>query len=234
MNIYFALLAVGVLPVVWLYLLPIKPEFFKKPIVKGFGLGVYSALVFVLLKESFEHADLIIAGGGLLLGFLISFFIGYYFKEFHHHHGIEEHHVHSKVSAVKILISDFLHNIVDGIAIVSGFAINNTVGITSIVGVLGHQIIQQSGQQVLLVEEGLKPKKALFVSFLISLSVFIALFIGQGEVLESSLMAVSAGVILFKILTDIKENKWTKYSVIGFIIGFVLLLGSLLVIPHTH
>jgi len=234
MSIFFALLLVGVLPILILYILPSNKSFFEKKVIKGFGLGVYSALIFVLLKESFEQGGNTLGFGGLVLGFIISTLIGYYFKEFHHHHESEEHHVHTKISAVKILVSDFLHNVIDGIAIVSGFVINKAVGVTSLIGVLGHQIIQQSGQQVLLVEEGIKPKKALFISFLISLSVFIALFLKEGQVLESVLMSVSAGIILFKIIKDIKETKWGLRSTSGFIIGFVLLLLSLFLIPHTH
>jgi hypothetical protein len=99
---------------------------------------------------------------------------------------------------------------------------------------LGHQIIQQSGQQVLLISEGVKPKKAILISFGISLSVFFALFINNNISLESVLMALSAGIILSKILIDIKETKWTKSSLVGFIFGFAILLVSLFLIPHTH
>lgn len=234
MNIIIALILVSFLPIVFMLLLPKNNEFFKKPIVKGFGLGVYAALIFVLLQESFEHGGITLGAGGLLLGLLVSFFIGYYFQEFHHHHEDNVIHVHTKISAAKILVSDFFHNIVDGIAIVSGFAINNSVGIASLVGVLGHQIIQQSGQQMLLVSEGVKPKKAIFVAFLISLSVFLGLLVSHGETIESVLMSLSAGIILFKIITDIKEANWSKKSFAGFVLGFSILLISLFLVPHTH
>ncbi len=235
MQIIITLLIVAGLPIALLYFLPKRVEFFKIPMVKGFGLGVYAALIFVLIKESLEIAGAGMTLAGLLVGFIVSVLISYYFKEFHHHHDSESaHHSHSKVSAVKILVSDFMHNIVDGIAIVSGFVISPVAGFTSAIGVLGHQFIQQSGQQVLLTGSGVPPKKALLVSFFVSLSVFVSLVINESEIFESILMTVSAGIIAFKVLTDIKENKWNKKSSLGFIIGFVLLLGSLLIIPHTH
>ncbi len=234
MGIFFALLLIGIIPVFFTLLLPKNKEFFNKPIIKGIGLGVYTALIFILLNESFENGSKIISFGGIFLGVLVSFFIGIYFKEFHHHHEEGVHHVHTKISVTKILVSDFFHNIVDGIAIVSGFAINNTIGFTAIIGVLGHQIIQQTGQQILLAGEGIKPKKAILISFIISLSVFFGLLVSKQESLESMLMALSAGIILFKIITDIRETKWSKKPIIGFVIGFCILLIFLVLIPHGH
>lgn len=235
LTIIISLVFVAALPVGLIYFLPKNTEFFKNKLVKGFGLGVYTALIFVLIKESLEITDAAVTIGGLFIGFIISLLIGYYFKEFHHHHDDETaHHHHTKSSAFKILISDFMHNIVDGIAIVSGFIISPVAGVTSAIGVLGHQIIQQSGQQVLLAGYGVPPKKALFVSFLVSLSIFVSLFVNEAEMLESLLMTVSAGIIMFKVFSDIKENKWDKKSTIGFVLGFVLLFVSLLLVPHSH
>lgn len=234
MQVFLALFLIGVVPVFFILLLPKDKEFFNKKIIKGIGLGVYTALIFVLLNESFENGSKIISLGGVFLGLLVSFFIGLYFKEFHHHHEDSGHHIHTKISATKILVSDFFHNIVDGIAIVSGFALNNAIGFTALVGVMGHQIIQQTGQQILLAGEGIKPKKAIFISFLISLSVFLGLLVSKQESFESMLMALSAGIILFKIITDIKETTWSKKFIIGFIVGFFVLLVLLFLIPHGH
>jgi len=226
------LLLVGVVPAGIILLFPKNKGFFHNTLVKGFGLGVYAALIIVLLKETFEHSTPVIGITGLLVGFLISFLIGLYYKEFHHHHEPGMHHTHGKGSATKILVSDFLHNIVDGIAIISGFAAGSLGGGIALIGVLGHQIIQQSGQQILLVEEGVKPKRALLISFLVSMSVFIALFLKGGHTLEAIIMAASAGIILFTVWKDVQETTWTKNSFIGFIIGFVLLFAELIIFPH--
>lgn len=231
-NLLLMMLLVGVVPMGVILLLPKNKGFFHKRIVKGFGLGVYSALIIILLKEAFEHSAPIFGVTGLVVGFLISLAIGFYYKEFHHHHEPEMHHTHNKGSSMKILVSDFFHNIVDGIAIIAGFAAGGIGGVVALVGVLGHQVIQQSGQQILLVEEGVKPKRAILISFLVSLSVFIALFLKGGEALETILMSFSAGVILFTILKDIKETKWTKSFIFGFVIGFVILFSELILFPH--
>lgn len=234
-KLILLLLAVGVIPMILAFLLPRKQEFFALPQVKGFGLGVYAALVIVLLREASEHDGFVNTISFAVLGLFISFIIGIFIKEFHHHHSDEEKsHRHTKASTWRILISDFFHNIVDGVAIISGFAINPSVGLTSFVGILGHQMIQQSGQQVLLVESGIKPKKALGISFLVSLSIFVALFFQGGEELESALIAISAGIVSWKVYADIVHTKWQPKTIVGFLFGVFLLAGVMLLIPHTH
>ena len=46
MKIFLALFLVGVVPVLFTFILPKKKIFFEKSVVKGFGLGIYTALIF--------------------------------------------------------------------------------------------------------------------------------------------------------------------------------------------
>lgn len=228
-----ALFLVALIPPLAILLLPQNRSFFDRPIVRGFGLGVYTALIAILLEEAFTHGGKI-AGIWFAVGIALSFVIGFFVKEFHHHHDhAEKAHRHNKASMFRILISDFFHNIVDGIAIVASFTTNPGVGFTSLAGILGHQVIQQGGQQILLVESGITPKKALVLSFFISLSVFLGLII-SGETIEAIFISLSAGIVLWKVLTDIRHTKWTPSALLGFALG-ALVLGVLLVaIPHEH
>jgi zinc transporter ZupT len=237
MNTYIALVLVGVIPALVIFLLPREKGFFHKPVVRGFGLGVYAALIYMLMSESVEHGGIEQSLLWFGVGVVLSFIIGYIVKEFHHHHEHDTHdhhdHGHSKASMWKILISDFFHNIVDGISIIASFAVSPAVGITSFIGILGHQMIQQGGQQILLVESGISPKKALLISLLVSLSVFLG-FVFHNEVLEIAFVALSAGIVVWKVITDIKHTKWTTSTVLGFVLGAVVLAGTLLLIPHEH
>lgn len=237
MNIYIAIMAVAFIPPLVILFLPKNKAFFEKPVVRGFGLGVYSALVVILLREGAEHGGLLVGSLWFTVGLILSFIIGLLVKEFHHHH---EHdasnhhdHAHTKASTLRLLVSDFFHNIVDGIAIVAAFGLGPGVGLTSLFGILGHQIIQQGGQQILLVEGGIAPKKALGISFIVSLSVFLGLFI-QNEMIEVILICLSAGVVLWKVLADIRHTKWSVKTILGFVIGAILLGGLLILIQHKH
>lgn len=235
MSIYLSLAGVSIIPIITTLLFPKNKDFFQKHIVKGFGLGVYLMLVVLLLREAIEHSGFV--NGGLLFvgGLFISLLIGVAFKEFHHHHNDEEKaHSHNKSSIWRVLISDFFHNIVDGIAIIAGFAVNVGAGITSFLGILGHQTIQQAGQQVLLVENNIKPKKAIFISFLISLSIFLSFLFKDNETLEIMFTALSAGIVAWKVAVDMMHAKWNKKMIVGFMIGAIILALILVLIPHDH
>ncbi len=236
MNIYIALLLVAIVPSFLVIFLPKDRAFFSSPLVRGFGLGVYAALIIILLREGITESNFSTALLWFIVGLILSFGIGFLVKEFHHHH---EHdasnhhdHAHNKASTLRLLISDFFHNIVDGIAIVASFTVNPSIGVTSLLGVLGHQVVQQGGQQILLVESGITPKKAIFISFIISLSVFLGLV--MSESLEVIFICVSAGIVLWKVATDIRHTKWSTKTVIGFILGAVILALLLILIPHQH
>lgn len=236
MNIIFLSLAgVSLIPIFATMLFPKNRSFFERHSVRGFGLGVYLMLVVLLLREAVEHSGFLNASIWFIIGLGISLLIGVFAKEFHHHHSSEERaHSHNKASIARVLVSDFFHNIVDGIAIIAGFAINTGAGITSFLGILGHQTIQQAGQQVLLVEGDVKPRKAIFISFLISLSIFLGYMFKNNEVLEVIFIALSSGIVAWKVGTDMMHSKWNKRMILGFMIGALLLAIILVLVPHDH
>lgn len=234
-NTYLALIGVSIIPILIILLFPKDRSFFDKNGVKGFGLGVYLMLVILLLQEAIVYSGFIYGGGWFIGGLAFSVLIGFTLKEFHHHHTEEERgHSHNRSSTWRVLISDFFHNIVDGIAIIAGFGINIGAGITSFFGILGHQIVQQSGQQVLLVESKVKPSKAILISFIVSLSIFLGFFFDGNEVLEVTFMALSAGIVAWKVGTDMIHANWNKKMILGFMSGALILALILVLIPHEH
>ena len=234
-NTYLALAGVSIIPILITLLFPKDRAFFDKNGVKGFGLGVYLMLVILLLREAIEHGGFAVGGGWFLGGLAFSVLIGFTLKEFHHHHSEEDKaHSHNKSSTLRVLISDFFHNIVDGIAIIAGFGINIGAGITSFLGILGHQIVQQGGQQVLLVESKIKPGKAILISFIVSLSIFLGFIFAGNEALEITFMALSAGIVAWKVGTDMIHASWNKKMILGFMMGALILALILVLIPHEH
>ena len=79
MNTFLALLGVAVIPPLTTFLLPKNKQFFKKDIVRGFGLGVYIALVVLLLKESLEHGGASNTIIWFFIGLVFSICLGLYF-----------------------------------------------------------------------------------------------------------------------------------------------------------
>lgn len=233
MSTILALTAVIIVPIAIVAFLPKNKGFFERNRVKGFGLGVYLMLVAVLLYEGIKEGSTTAGFVWFIVGLSLSFAIGLTLKEFHHHHSEEERATsHTRASTWRILISDFFHNIVDGLGVIAGFAISPTVGIVSFLGVLGHQIIQQIGQQILLVGSGTEAKKAVWISLVVALSIFIGFWIEES--VEALLLAFSAGVVAWKVWVDVTHTQWNKEVASGFILGSLLLAIILLSVPHFH
>jgi zinc transporter ZupT len=232
MNTIISITVVAFLPMVIVMLLPKSKNFFENKFVRGFGLGAYIALVIILLKEVGEHSpkDAIT---WYVVGIVLSLIIGLIFKHHHHQSDDEGHLNHSSKDIIRILGSDIFHNIVDGVVIIAGFTISKHAGFVAMVGILLHQTLQQVGQQVLLVDHGVKPKKAIWYSFLISLTVFIGLFIPISHKMEHVFMALSAGIVTITIFEDLK-NKFNKNISLGLLSGFVLMWAIISMVPHVH
>jgi zinc and cadmium transporter len=221
-----------ILPIILLFFLPQNMEFFQRRTTKAFGIGLYLSLIIILLKESFENSislSLFVYFVGILFSIIIGKFIT------HHHHDSDENHLHNKKDVVRILTSDFLHNIVDGVVIVAGFSMGTKWGIMSTFGVLLHQLLQQIGQQVLLVSFHVKPKKAIIISLIIGLSIFISLFVPLGNNVQSIFMALSAGIVSVTVFQDLNSFKVRdKASVAYFLFGFLLMIIIIAIAPHVH
>lgn len=226
---FIALAFIALLPIGIVRLFPQQRKFFKGFFIRGFGLGAYGALIVILIgevgKENIQTVEIFYT-----LGIIISIVIGMFFV---HHHHEETETTHKKKDVLRILGSDFLHNIVDGIVIIGAFTLGTQPGIVASIGVFLHQMLQQIGQQVLLIDSGMQPKKAIKYSVLISLSIFIGLFISMSEQTEHILMMLSAGIVTVTVLEDIKHSL-NKKILGGLVVGFTLMLGIVYLFPHSH
>lgn len=104
----------------------------------------------------------------LLLGFC-TFFILENFLQWHHHHSKD--HPEIKSFSYLILISDAVHNFIDGLIIAASFIISFSVGTATFLAVAFHEIPRQLGNFGLLIYSGFKKLKALFLNFSSSLAV---------------------------------------------------------------
>jgi zinc and cadmium transporter len=110
----------------------------------------------------------------LLLGFCI-FFILEQFLLWHHQHAIS-HSV--KPFSYLNLISDAVHNFIDGLVIAASFIANFVVGIATTLAVALHEIPQEIGDFGVLVYGGLKKRKALMLNYLSAITVIFGGIVG--------------------------------------------------------
>ena len=120
--------------------------------------------------------------GGLLAFFLLEKLA--ILRHSHHHEGDGHHHAHGhdKIEAGKsgwmILIGDGLHNFTDGILIAAAFLANPELGIVTGLAIIAHEIPQEIGDFIVLLNAGFSRARAYFFNLLCSLMAVIGGLLG--------------------------------------------------------
>lgn len=83
-----------------------------------------------------------------------------------------------KTSAYLNLISDFTHNITDGLAISSSFYISKNVGCTTAIATFMHEIPHEVGDFALLIQGGFSKWQAMGAQFVTAAGAYLGTFIG--------------------------------------------------------
>ena len=115
------------------------------------------------------------------------------------------------VAGYLILVGDGLHNAVDGLALGAAFATDERLGLAVGAAVLAHEIPQEVGDFVLLIESGLAPARALAYNVLSGLVIFPGIVVGNllTQVVEPAaglVLALAAGGFLYVALADLVPN----------------------------
>lgn len=126
---------------------------------------------------------------------------------------------HSEVEAFAYmnLLGDAVHNLLDGVVIVSAYALDISVGVATTIAILFHEIPQEMGDFGVLVHGGLSRKKALFFNFVTALTALIGalltmVLINFAQQLTVFLIPFSAGTFIYIAGSDLipqlhKENE---------------------------
>ncbi|XP_078580844.1 zinc transporter ZIP12-like isoform X1 [Branchiostoma floridae x Branchiostoma japonicum] len=142
--------------------------------------------------------------------------------------------------AMLIIVGDGLHNLSDGLAIGIAFAGNLSIGISTSIAVLAHELPHEIGDFAILLKCGMSYKQALLWNFVSALSCFLGLYMGLaiGADITSRqwIFAVIAGMFLYIAMVDmmpeLAEHK-SERPVVTFIVqnvGFMLGVTSLLLL----
>ncbi|MFP4045841.1 MAG: ZIP family metal transporter [Candidatus Aenigmatarchaeota archaeon] len=168
----------------------------------------------------------------LLVGFCL-FFILEQFIQWHHHHST----VHDKKPvSYLILISDTLHNFIDGLVIGGSFVISIPTGVVTTLAIALHEIPQEIGDFGVLVYGGFSKKKALIFNYITALTAILGGILGyyiSGSIGEASiyLLPFAAGNFIYiassDLIPEIKHSEDLKKSLIHFL---VFLLGIFLML----
>ncbi len=211
--------------------------------------GVLLVIIYQLSSEIIEHAGSITLGlPWIVAGALVVLVAFQYLPDFHHHHDLGAgDHTHSRIDANRILLSDGIHNIGDGVVIAAAFATSPLLGVASTVSILVHEILQEISEFFVLRQAGLSTRTALIYNFLVSSTILIGAVGGyflleKFEALEIPLLGLAAGSYLIVVFHDLiphsidsarERGHYLKHAVF-FVIGVTLMALLLTFLPHSR
>jgi zinc and cadmium transporter len=152
-------------------------------VVKGLislsaGVLLGTALLHVL-PEAFEGPAAPQALFGTLLGGLLFFWLlekVELYRHAHHHEGDghdHDHHFDSRQAGrggFSVLVGDGIHNFCDGVIIAAAFLADTGLGLVTALAIVAHEIPQEAGDFIVLLNAGFSRRKALLFNALSGLA----------------------------------------------------------------
>jgi len=180
------------------------------PWLVAFAAGtLLAAAWFDLIPESLtvlgEKAFIWVVAGILL--FLLFEQVLHWHHEHRHECGECEKQP-KKVIGYSVLLGDGLHNFLDGVLITSAFMANFSLGVTTTLAVLFHEIPQELGDFCVLLHSGLSRSRALIFNFISALTAVVGALVAywalqRVEQLVPYAVAIGAGGFLYIALADL-------------------------------
>ena len=180
------------------------------------GVLLGTALLHVL-PEAFEshaspHALFLTLLGGLLFFFLLE--KAELYRHGHHHEHDDHHHHHGfdKEQAGRggwsVLVGDSIHNFCDGVLIAGAFLVDPGVGLFTALAIIAHEIPQEVGDYIVLINAGFSKGKALLFNALSGLAAVAGgvlgyFLLGPWQELLPYLMVVAASSFVYVAVADL-------------------------------
>ena len=144
-----------------------------------------------------------------------------------------------------ILIGDGVHNLVDGILIGAAFLVDVSLGVATAVAVAAHEIPQELGDFVILLESGYSRAKALALnvatSFTTVIGALLAWFgLGDDSTILPYIIALAAASFIYIAVADLlpslhrRTDPWAGRLQIPLIIAGVVVVSLARELLHSH
>lgn len=212
------------------------------------------ASILHLLPEAFEsQADLHALAWTLLAG-LVGFFLlekSAVLRHSHHHEGDghDHHHGHDRREAGPggslILIGDSIHNFADGVLIAASFLADPRLGWLTALSIAAHEIPQEVGDFIVLLNAGYSRRRALLYNALSGLASLVGGVVGYfaldaaREALPFVLVLAASSFIyiaLADLVPDMQRQKRRGESAlqVGLMLAGIALIGAITSGLHAH
>ncbi|MGB9911332.1 MAG: ZIP family metal transporter [Microgenomates group bacterium] len=229
--IFASVILVSLISFLGIFFISLQEKFLNRLLVflVSFACGaLLGSAFFHLLPESIETI-----GEKTFLLTAISFLMFFILEKFLHWRHCHLGHCDEHAFVYLNLLGDSLHNFLDGAIIASAFLTNFSLGLSTTLAVIFHEIPQEIGDFSVLLYGGMKKKKALFFNFLSALTAVlgavVVLFLA--EKISSILfyfIPFAAGGFLYIAGTDLIPELHKKENLKDSISQFLLILTGLL------
>jgi zinc and cadmium transporter len=219
-SILIACLVGGVLSVVIAAALTVSVLGRVLPHMVSLSTGVLLGTALLhILPEAFEspvepHALF----GALLIGLLFFFLLekAELYRHGHHHEGDHPHHHHhhgfdaeqAGRGGWSVLVGDSIHNFCDGIMIAAAFLADPQLGVMTALAIGAHEIPQEVGDYIVLLNAGFSRSRALFYNVLSGLASVLGgvlgyFVIGTFEAYLPFLLVVASSSMIYVAVADL-------------------------------
>lgn len=218
LYIVLATLAGGVLSVVIAASLTVGllARLVKSLVSLSAGVLLATALLNIL-PEAFESEASPQSLFATLLAGLMFFFLlekAELYRHTHHHEG-DGHHHHHEFDAQQagrggwsVLIGDGIHNFCDGVIIAAAFLTDVQLGVVTSLAIIAHEIPQEVGDYIVLLNAGLSRARALAYNALSGMSAVVGgvlgyFVVGQWESLFPYLLVIASSSFIYVAVADL-------------------------------
>ena len=189
------------------------------------GVLLGTALLHVL-PEAFEGSAQPQALFATLLGGLLFFWLlekVELYRHDHHHDGDgHEHHHHSDAQragrgGLSVLVGDTVHNFCDGVIIATAFLADPGLGVVTALAIMAHEIPQEVGDYIVLLNAGFTRGRALLFNALSGLAAVVGgvlayYLIGPWAALLPYLLVVAASSFIYVAVADLLPQLQQRLS----------------------
>jgi zinc and cadmium transporter len=186
------------------------------PRMVSYAVGAMLGAAFLhLLPEAFMQAGSIEALFATTLAGLLAFFLLEKAALWRHHqhgegsaHGEGHAHAQMKPVATLVVVGDGFHNFVDGVLIASAFVTDHVLGVAAAVALIAHEIPQEVGDFMVLLDCGLSRGKALALNLLSGATAVLGGIVGyfaleNAQHITPYVLALAAASFIYIAVADL-------------------------------
>ena len=215
-----ACLAGGLVSVLLAALVAFRVQARLVPMLVSYAVGALLGAVFLdIVPHLFEGNADPGATAGLILAGILGFFVLEKLLLWRHHHGEGGHgHAHGVLAQAEgadagrsgwmIVVGDSFHNFTDGVIIAGAFLADVKLGVVTAAAIVAHEVPQEVGDFLVLLNSGFSRAKALALNALSSLAAVAGALLGYfalsaAQAWVPRILAIAAAGMLYVAVADL-------------------------------